>query len=102
MRRKYILYCFIILLLVTGCGVKRYLPPGQKIYRNVTVAVTREKGVTTKARSLKKDLKAAARPVPNKFLFGKPYKVWWWYKIGDSKNPKGFKAWLRGQLGEPP
>ncbi|HTB51833.1 MAG TPA: BamA/TamA family outer membrane protein [Ferruginibacter sp.] len=102
MTQKYIAYCLIVLLFASGCGVKTYLPAGQYIYRKAIIKVTKESGVTTSANSLRKELKAATRPVPNKFLFGKPYKVWWWYKIGDSKNPKGVKAWLRGQLGEPP
>jgi len=102
MRKGYALYCFIVLLFATGCGVRRYMPTGERLYRKAIVKVNREPGVTTKISVLRSDLKAATRPVPNKFLFGKPYKVWWWYKIGPSKNPKGLRAWLRGQLGEPP
>lgn len=102
MTKQYIVYSFIILLFASGCGVAKYLPSGEKLYKKVTVIVTKEKGVTTKTNVLRKDLKAATRPVANKFLFGKPYKVWWYYKIGPSKNPKGFKEWLRDQLGEPP
>ena len=33
---------------------------------------------------------------------GQPYKVWWWYVIGEPKSEKGFKAFLRNKLGEPP
>jgi outer membrane protein assembly factor BamA len=28
--------------------------------------------------------------------------VWWYYVIGEPKRPKGFKAFLRNKLGEPP
>jgi outer membrane protein insertion porin family len=102
MMKWYIVYSFIIMLFATGCGVAKYLPKGERLYRNVKVIVNKQPGVTTKASSLQKDLKSATRPVPNKFLLGKPYKVWFYYVIGPSKNPKGFKAWLRDRLGEPP
>lgn len=35
-------------------------------------------------------------------LFGKPYKVWWWYVIGQPKKEKGLVPWLRNTLGEAP
>ena len=51
---------------------------------------------------MKDILKLAARPKPNKFLLGQPYKVWFWYVIGQPKREKGFRAFLRNKLGEPP
>ena len=53
-------------------------------------------------KSLKKSLKLAVKPTPNKFLFGHPYKVWWWYVIGEPKRETGFKAFLRKKLAEAP
>src|ERR1700761_6278483 len=97
-----VLICFTVLLYATGCSVRKYLPPGEKLYRGATVKVKKEKGVKASAGSLKKQLASAARPTPNKFLLGQPYKVWWWYVIGQPKKEKGLKAWLRKTLGEQP
>ncbi|MFN0081461.1 MAG: BamA/TamA family outer membrane protein, partial [Ferruginibacter sp.] len=62
----------------------------------------KNKETTTSAKSLRKTLSLAASPKPNKFLLGQPYKVWFWYKIGEPKREKGLKAFLRNRLGEPP
>ena len=85
-----------------GCSVRRFLPPGEKLYRGYTLKVDKSKNVKTSARSLKSQLKVAIKPKPNKFLFGQPYKVWLYYKIGKPESEKGFRAWLRNRLGEPP
>jgi outer membrane protein insertion porin family len=97
-----LLFYFAILLFASGCSVKKYLPAGEKLYRGVTIKVKKENGVKGSTGSLKKQLASAARPTPNKFLLGQPYKVWWWYVIGQPKKEKGLKAWLRKTLGEPP
>lgn len=97
-----IIYGMVVLLLVSSCGVKRFLPPGEKLYRGANVKVIRDPAVKTSAKTLRNQLKAATRPKHNKFLFGQPWKVWWYYVIGEPKRPKGFKAFLRKKLGEPP
>ena len=99
---RVILFCFAVLLYASGCSVRRYLPAGEKLYRGATVEVKREPGVKTSMHSLKNQLAATVRPKPDKFLLGQPYKVWWWYVIGQPKKEKGLKAWLRKTLGEPP
>ncbi|MGC4101963.1 translocation and assembly module lipoprotein TamL [Ferruginibacter sp.] len=101
MKKRVFVY-YLLLLLATGCGVKRYLPQGEKLYKGATIKVNKEKEVTASSKSLKKQLKQAVRPKANKYILGQPYKVWWWYVIGEPKKPKGFKSWLRSKLGEPP
>lgn len=90
------------LLVASSCNVSRHLPPGEKLYRGAIVKVQKEKDVKQSAKTLQKQLKVATRPAPNKYLLGQPYKVWWWYFIGEPKRPKGIKAFLRDKLGEPP
>jgi outer membrane protein insertion porin family len=100
--KQTIAYCIFFLLLASSCNVGKYLPAGEKLYRGATVKVQKQKDVKASERSLRKLLKLAVRPKSNKFLLGQPYKVWWWYFIGEPKRPKGFKAFLRNKLGEPP
>lgn len=91
-----------LLLLFASCSVRKFIPKDERIYRGASAKITRNPDVKAKSRSLKKKVLVAATPKPNKFLLGHPYKVWWWYKIGEPKRPKGFKAFLRNKLGEPP
>ncbi len=88
--------------IATSCNVQRFLPKGEKLYRSVTVKVTKNKETKGTTRSLQKLISLAATPKPNKYIFGQPYKVWFWYKIGEPKRDKGLKAFLRNRLGEPP
>lgn len=100
--KQIIAYILFFLLFASSCNVGKYLPAGEKLYRGATVKVQKHKDVKASNKSLRKQLLLAARPKPNKFLLGQPYKVWWWYFIGEPKRPKGFKAFLRNKLGEPP
>lgn len=94
----------IILSLIafSSCSVKRYLPDGERLYRGATINVNKHPETSTSKRQLKRELRVAATPRPNKFLFGQPWKVWWWYVIGEPRKEKGLKAFLRNRLGEPP
>jgi len=96
---------FILLLVASSCSVRRYLPAGEKLYNGSTIKVEKNAAVKNTSKQLKKQLKLAVTPRRNKFLLGQPYKVWWWYKIGEpdvNKNGKGLRAFLRKKLGEPP
>ena len=103
MRRTLLHIIWVLLVVVSGsCGVNRYLPPGEKLYDGASIEVERVTEVKTKASVIRNKLAPLATPKRNKRLFGKPYKVWWWYIIGQPKKEKGFKSWLRNTLGEAP
>ena len=99
---RFLVYSFVIAIALSSCSVQRYLPPGERLYRGATILVEKEEGVTASAASLKKQLKLASKPAANKFVFGRPYKVWWWFVIGQPKRPRGVRAFFRNKLGEPP
>lgn len=92
----------LLLMMVQSCSVQRFLPEGERLYRGATIQVEKNKETVESESSLKKTLKPAALPKPNKFLLGQPYKVWFWYVIGEPKRETGLRAWLRKKLGEPP
>ena len=100
--RKIISISIICICIASSCSVQKYLPEGERLYKGATVKVTKNKETKTSAKSLKKTIAMAASPKPNKYLLGQPYKVWFYYKIGEPKREKGFKAFLRNRLGEPP
>jgi outer membrane protein insertion porin family len=96
---------FIVLLALSSCSVQKRLPPGERLYKGATIKVEKNSETKTSARALKKQLNLAIPIKPNKFLFGQPYKVWWWYFFGEpdpEKEDKGLRAFLRRKLGEPP
>ena len=102
MQRLYHYIILLSLLIYSSCSVRKMLPPGEKLYNGAEINVEKEEDVKASKKSLKKQLQAVARPKKNKMIFGMPYKVWWWYKIGEPKKQKGFKYWLRNKLGEEP
>ena len=99
---RYLLSIGLLLLIASSCGVRRFIPKDERIYKGATIKVTKNPETKTKTSSLKSTIKLAAKPSRNKFLFGQPYKVWWWYVIGEPKHEKAFRAFLRQKLGEPP
>ncbi len=92
----------ILLLTASSCSVRRFLPAGEKLYRGSEITVQKNPDEKKTNRQLKKFIKQAVTPRRNKFLVGQPYKVWWWYVIGEPKHEKGLRAFLRRKLGEPP
>lgn len=95
--------CYITLVvLFSSCSVQKFLPEGERLYKGAEVKVTKDTAVKQSSKELKALIKSAVSPRPNKYFLGQPWKVWWWYKIGEPKREKGFKAFLRNKLGEPP
>jgi len=92
----------IFLFTASSCSVRRFLPAGEKLYRGAEITVQKNPEEKKTNKQLKKYIKQAVSPRRNKFLLGQPYKVWWWYVIGEPKSEKGLRSFLRRKLGEPP
>lgn len=101
MKAKYVIG-LIFILGASSCSVRRFLPPGEKLYRGAEITVKKNPDEKKSSKQLKKYIRQAVSPRRNKFLFGQPYKVWWWYVIGEPKSEKGLRPFLRRKLGEPP
>lgn len=102
MNGRYFIIGLILLVTASSCGVGRFLPAGEKLYRGATVVVKKNPEEKKSTKQLKKHVQAAVSPRRNKFLLGQPYKVWWWYVIGEPKSEKGLRSFLRRKLGEAP
>lgn len=85
-----------------SCAVRKHLPEGAYLYNGADVKSTKSEEYEGSIKSIKKQLKSSTFPQKNKMIFGYPYKVAWWYTIGEPKREKGFKHWLRSRFGEPP
>ena len=100
--RIFITSMILLIFIAPSCSVRRFIPKGETIYKGSIIHITKHPETKEKTKLLKKTIKIAAKPGKNKFLFGQPYKVWWWYVIGEPKRETGFKAFLRSKLAEPP
>ncbi|MEO8769938.1 MAG: BamA/TamA family outer membrane protein [Ferruginibacter sp.] len=99
---RYLGSLLLLLFIVSSCSVRRFIPKDERIYKGAKIKVTKNPETKTKTKALKSTIKLAAKPTKNKFFLGQPYKVWWWYVIGEPRHEKGFRAFLRQKLGEPP
>src|SRR6187402_1598822 len=97
---KALIYFLGVSFFLSACNVNRHLPAGETLYRGADISIVKEDGVKESSEALKDQLKLATRPAANKFVRGRPYKVWWWYAIGQPKRPKGIRAFFRNKLGE--
>ncbi|MEO5948039.1 MAG: hypothetical protein ABIP79_14570, partial [Chitinophagaceae bacterium] len=102
MINRCIISILITALLVSACSVRKHLPENTYLYNGASVKVTATPDSSVRTRAIRKSLQSITFPKKNKMFLGIPYKVGWWYLIGEPKKEKGLKYWLRNRLGEPP
>lgn len=99
--KKIISLAYVFLL--WGCSVSKYIPQGESLYTGAKVNVNADSSFSEKQKKIiNKQLVTIIRPVPNKTIFGFPYKVWLYYVLGEPKNRKSPRRWFRDKFGEPP
>ncbi len=99
---KFLYLILMVLMVTTSCNISKKLPAGSYLYKGASFTLTKDKDNKTKTAGLKRQLKKIAAPLPNKRILGYPYKVWFWYAIGEPKKPKGLRFWLRDKFGQAP
>ncbi len=98
---KYPIYLFLLLAL-NACNIAKHLPENERLYAGTDIVMKADSTVSEDEQgSLKEELEALARPRPNKKLFGYPYKVGFYYLLGEPKK-NGVRAWFRRKFGEEP
>ncbi len=93
---------FLVCVMLGSCSVKRYIPEGQGLYVGSKVNVEADSISKPNISGLEANLEAIVKPAPNKTIFGFPWKVWFYYWIGEPKDEGGVRSWFRRKLGEPP
>ena len=99
------IHIILLLTIIIGssCSVQKKLPAGETLYNGSKITVTKDTGnFTINTKNIRKQLDKIILPKKNKMILGWPYKVYYWYLIGEPKKEKGFKHWLRSKFGEPP
>ncbi len=93
----------VLLFSMAGCNVSRHIPEGEAMLIGNELKIRKDTTAPVKMHSgLDDELEELLRPVPNKVIFGFPYKVWFYYLMGEPKKEKGLRQWFRKKLGEPP
>lgn len=100
--RNSISVVLVICVLLSSCSVNKYVPAGQSLYVGNNVKVNPDSITRPNVSGLDSQLEGIVKPAPNKTLFGFPYKVWFYYFIGEPKDEGGLRSWFRKKLGEPP
>lgn len=100
--RKPVIIFIALAVCMFSCSIEKHLPPGTQLYRGANFTIEKDSLDKTSARSVRKQLKTLSTPKPNAAIFGFPYRVWFWYLIGEPKKEKGLKHWLRYRVGQEP
>ena len=102
--RQHFQYIISLILMVgcCSCVVNNRLPPGEKLYYGAEIKIQKAPEIKTPSGELRKKLADLTAPKRNKMILSQPYKVWWWYVIGQPKKEKGIRYWLRNRFGEAP
>lgn len=93
---------FLWAFFTTGCSISKKIPAGSYLYKGASFSITKDEANKIKTGSIKRQLKKITAPIRNKRILGFPYKVWFWYAIGEPKKQKGLRYWLRNKFGEAP
>ncbi|MES2518105.1 MAG: BamA/TamA family outer membrane protein [Bacteroidota bacterium] len=94
--------CFLVFFL-GGCSVTKKIPAGESLYVGSTVKVVADSAISKdEIKKVQAQLTEFVKPKPNATLFGFPYKVWFYYLLGEPKSEKGIKNFFRKRFGEPP
>ncbi|MBC7650821.1 MAG: BamA/TamA family outer membrane protein, partial [Deinococcales bacterium] len=100
---KLIFYIIILCsTIVLSCSVRKKMPPNETLYNGSKVTVTKDSGFKVSIKSIRKQMEKITVPEKNKMILGWPYKVAFWYALGEPKKQTGFKHWLRTKFAEPP
>jgi outer membrane protein assembly factor BamA len=101
-----IIHCLgigMLLLFLSSCSINKYIPQGESLYTGAKIKTATDSSFTkSEIKTLDEQLKTIIRPIPNSTIFGFPYKVWFYYVVGEPKKEKGMRSWFRKKFGESP
>lgn len=101
LRIIYIVFLFTAAGL-SSCNIQKHLPAGTYLYKGAKYEIQKDAANKTSTKSIRKQLDAIAVPRRNKTIFGFPFRVWFWYAVGEPERETGFRHWLRYRIGQEP
>lgn len=100
MTNKYSIIILVFLALGSSCGVKKFIPEGERLYTGAELILEADlpKG---ELKSLENDLEALIKPDPNGKILGIRFGLWAHYK-GNKEKPGFINRFLSRKFGEKP
>ncbi len=96
---------YIVLLwasaMLTNCTATRFLDEGEQFYEGANIKLDAS-GKVPGMSQLMTTLEQVVEPTPNEKFLGSRPKVWFHHIAGEPKKEKGFKHWLKYQVGRAP
>lgn len=102
MRRTtgYIIFLLFVLLVLSSCAVKKYIPEGEFLYRGGKVKVKSSEDIPEKSR-LTDELEGVLYPVPNSKFLGMYPKLHYYYAYHEKKE-NFWRKFMYNQMSERP
>ncbi|HMJ71610.1 MAG TPA: BamA/TamA family outer membrane protein [Cyclobacteriaceae bacterium] len=94
-------FYIIILSVIQGCTATKFVPAGESFYEGAEIKFMPQ-GNIRRQGAIAENLQEIITPKPNKKFLGMRPGVWFYYKAGEPKKPKGFKYFMKTKLGRPP
>ncbi|MFY7910227.1 MAG: BamA/TamA family outer membrane protein [Emticicia sp.] len=99
----YLIVGLMLSVCLSSCSVSKYIPEGESLYTGAKIKTAADSSFSkNEIKVLDEQLKTIIRPIPNSSIFGFPYKVWFYYVVGEPKKEKGVRNWFRKKFGEAP
>ncbi|MES2795900.1 MAG: BamA/TamA family outer membrane protein [Bacteroidota bacterium] len=88
---------------MSGCNITKKLPSGESLYVGAKVKIVADSSLKkSEIKNIETRLVDFVKPKPNSRILGFPYKVWFYYLLGEPKKEKGLKYFFRKRFGEAP
>ncbi len=92
----------VVVLLVSSCSIKKYIPEGKTLYTGAEIETTLEEDAKdVKIDALNAELNTLLRPEPNSKILGMRLGLYYHYKAQREK-PGFLNKWLNKKMGEEP
>ncbi|MGR3810893.1 translocation and assembly module lipoprotein TamL [Jiulongibacter sp. NS-SX5] len=91
----------ILLVFLSSCSIQKKLPEGARLYAGSEIEMNPQ-APKDNVKEVEEVLSSNTFPASNSYLLGFPYKVWFYYNIGEAKKEKGLRSFLQRKLAEKP
>lgn len=99
--KQHLIVLWLGLFLFASCSNLKYLPEGEILYTGAKIKIINKEKIKGE-KVIINEAKKAIKPMPNGQILGLRFKLWIYNKAPATTKEKGFKYWLKNEVGEPP
>ncbi|MDG1278860.1 MAG: BamA/TamA family outer membrane protein [Algoriphagus sp.] len=97
---KNILFCFLAVISVSGCQIKKHIPEGELLYTGASLEIERPEDLED-FKVVEEELNSLLRPEPNSKLLGMYFGLWAHYK-SEKERPGFINRFFNKTFGQEP